>query len=383
MTDRSSITNKVLASAAAILILALAVILSIYQPWNQRESSQQPRVGAILDLTGPAASFGAMQQQGMQLALEDIRDSDCAEDLELIVEDSRLDARLALSAVSKLIESDSVIALTSITGSSMALAVAPIANRERVPIVDSLSSSPALTTDGGEYYFRIQPADSYAGTYLVDWAIELGTRSSAIIYSDSDWGQGLRDAIRAMASERGLAIELEDRVRPGDVDFRAMIARLRSSPADTVFLLAHPQEAGLFLRQAGESRLPMRILGSDSLSTQEVKTAAGDFLDGVLFALSSEGSGEMLENFRARFRERFGADANANSIRAYDALMLIHRVVCDTGSNREAIRAALDSLEGYEGVSGPLSFDSNGDVADPAYDRFVYVGGAYRRLSEQ
>ena len=282
----------------------LALSVSVFG-CGEGQGPRTVRFGSILDLTGPAASFGQMQRQGLELALEETQQSDCDWKVDLIIEDSRLEPRLALAAVNKLIEVDRVSAITSVTGSSMALTISPVAGRASVPIVDSLSSAPALSEEGGEYYFRIQPPDTYAGRHLVNWAGELGAQTVATVYADSDWGQGLREAIRHELEQHHLELVLEEAARPGEIDFRTIILRLRRADPDLLFLVAHPQEAGLFLRQASEAGLDVMVVGSDSLSTEEVRTAAGSALDGVLFALASEGAGPRLEDFRERFRRKY------------------------------------------------------------------------------
>lgn len=378
--SRNRRRRRYLVAGLAIAVAGAIVLLLYVAPWSASRPATHVPVGTILDLSGPAASFGEMQLQGMRLALEDIATSSCPYKIDLIVEDSRLDPKLALAAAGKLFDSDKVVALSSITGSSMALTVAPAAKRAHVPIVDSLSSSPALSHDGGDFYFRVQPPDTYAGVYLVRWARELGMRTSAVVYADSDWGQGLRDAIVDAAGKEGLTVILREPAKPGDVDFRALLARVNAAHPEVVYLVAHPQEAGLFIKQAAEAGLRMRIMGSDSLSTEEVRTAAGRAVDGVMFALSAAGSGSAAERFQSRFQSRYGTQASANSIKPYDALMLLHHVVCTTGPSPAAIRSGLRQLKGYKGISGVISFDEHGDPVMPEYDRFVYKGTSYARM---
>jgi len=333
------------------------------------------RLGAILDLTGPAASFGKAQQQGIELAIESLTQSPlCKMDVSATFEDSRLDPKLAIAAASKLLNQDHVSAVVSITGSSMALATAPLFNRAKVPVVDSLSSAPALTHDGGAYYFRIQPADTYAGTVLVNWAAgALGYQTAAIIYAASDWGQGLRDAIVAAAPGRKLSILATEKAALGQIDFRATIIRLTGLRPNVVFLVAHPQEAGLIIKQLRELDLTTPILGSDSLSTDEVKTAAGKYLEGVRYCLASEGGGPAFADFQRRYQLRFHARATVNSIKPYDVTMLVAQAACDSTTRPQDIRDELTRMT-YRGISGTISFDRTGDLANPAYDCFQYKG---------
>ena len=191
------------------------------------------------------------------------------------------------------------------------------------------------------------------------------------------------EAIGEAAAEGTLNIVFRERVRQGDADFRAPLARLRRLSPSVAFLVANPQESGLLLRQMRESGLQLPIIGSDNLSAHEVITGAGEAVNGAMFALSSPGQGTRFERFRDRFRERYHAQVSTNSVRAYDALMLVHHVMCTVGAEREAIQKGLESLPSYDGVSGKISFDRHGDIHDPAFDRFVYEGRRYSLVTKR
>lgn len=339
------------------------------------------KIGSILDLTGPAASFGEMQLQGLNLAVAEIQNDDCPVTVELIVEDSRLESKLATTAANKLIDVDGVSAITSITGSGMALQIAPIVNRKQVPVLDSLSSSPALTDEGGAYYFRVQPDDYYSGRYLVDWIKSEDFSSVFIVYADSDWGQGLLNAISDSTRESGIAVIGTERVKRGDFEFRPVLARIRESNPDAIFLVANPQESGIFIRHAKDFGVQVPIYGSDTLSTKEATEAAGDAINSVRYVLASEGEGTKLKSFSAVFREKYGSEPSSNSIRPYDALMVLNHIACRNGTNRESLFEGLKELQGYKGIVGEIEFDENGDIVSPAFSRYEYNGLEPQKLN--
>jgi len=365
-----------------LLILLTATVLLFANCPKPPNSNNSLRIGAILDLTGPGASFGQMQRQGIDLAVEVINASPkCNLRIAAIIEDSRLDPKTALAAATKLIEVDKVSAVCSITGSSMALTTAPLFNQAKIPIVDSLSSAAALTSEGGPFYFRIQPSDNFAGEYLVTWAKENPTVSrAAIVSADSDWGQGLRDSITGSARNKGLIIIDTETAKLGETDFRSMILRIRRQNPDLLFLVAHPQEAGLIIKQMAELNYKLPTMGSDTLSTEEVRTAAGKALDGVMFCLTSAGSGKSYEDFQNRFRSRYGKDATINSIKPYDSVMILYDTACKTGPSAEQIYSSLQGLTSFQAISGNISFDKNGDISTPQYDRLIYRGDTFSKI---
>lgn len=363
---------------STVLMIAVAALLAGCKHATD-SGIHQVKIGAILDLTGPAASFGQMQREGIELAAADLNISPaCKYQMLPVIEDSRLDPKLAIGAATKLVYDDKVAAVSSITGSSMALVTAPVFGKAGVPVLDSLSSAPSLTGQGNGFYFRIQPPDTYAGKYLVSWAGEFPrVHRVAIIYAESDWGQGLRDSIMVAARAAHMDVVIAESARPGEIDFRPALLRIRRRNPDLLFLVAHPQEGGLIIKQLALIGYKIPVMGSDSLSTEEVKTAAGRALDGVLFCLSSTGKGPAYEAFQQRFKRRFGTEATVNSIKPYDAFMIIAKTVCEAGTDGKAIRQGLLNMPSYQGISGSISFDEHGDIRDPSYDRFQFHGDKY------
>src|SRR5207244_3363323 len=127
---------------------------------------------------------------------------------------------------------------------------------------------------------------------------------------------------------QGLTILTTESARLGETDFRPTILRIRRMSPDLIFLVAHPQEAGLIIKQLAEMNYKIPLMGSDTLSTDEVRTAAGKALDGVMFCLSSPGGGSGYDDFQKKFTKRFGKEATSNSIKPYDTVMLIYDTAC-------------------------------------------------------
>src|SRR3712207_8912278 len=91
------------------LAIMLASFLCITNCQKPPDNEKIVKIGAILDLTGPAASFGQMQRQGIDLAVADINAAPrCGHRVVSIIEDSRLEAKTAMAAATKLAEQDKI-----------------------------------------------------------------------------------------------------------------------------------------------------------------------------------------------------------------------------------------------------------------------------------
>ena len=92
-------------------------------------------VGVILPLTGPAASTGADFQQGMQLAIEDLKPR-----VEFDIQDSKSNPRDGLSAAQQLVTKD-IDVLSSIL-SAISVPLVPLATENQIPLVSSVVPRP-------------------------------------------------------------------------------------------------------------------------------------------------------------------------------------------------------------------------------------------------
>ncbi len=160
--------NKKLIGAIVVVLISVLAVLVV----TRRESSAESvRIGAILPLTGDAGSYGVGLERGMELALENVNEHGGinGRTLGVVVEDSQADPAKAVSAFNKLRTVDGVPMVIGDMFSAGTLAIAPIAERNKVVLL-SPSASAVELTEAGDYIFRIYPSDTYDGMYLATYA---------------------------------------------------------------------------------------------------------------------------------------------------------------------------------------------------------------------
>ena len=124
--------KKIIISAVVVVIIASVVILTK----NNVANNNVVKIGAIMTMTGRASFLGEIDKNAMEIAIKEINAKYPNKKVILIVEDSQSDAKVAASAVSKLINIDKVDAIfVETTGPSVA--VSPIAKSAGVPVIYS------------------------------------------------------------------------------------------------------------------------------------------------------------------------------------------------------------------------------------------------------
>lgn len=363
----------------AYLLLALGCAVDT-PPLPTPELKQPIKIGSLLALTGEHKSFGITQRNGIEIALAEINASGGINGRPLEVEfaDSRLDADQAQQEYKRLVASG-VPAILGVTGSGVALRLAPFAEADRVVLLDSIDTSPELTAKGGTYFFRNIASDAYGGQVLAQWAMERKADTGIVVFnSENDWSTGCRASVEAAYPAAGGHFASDAlAVVDSTTDFGPAAAKVREGDAKAVFVCLMGRQAGLFTKQAAGSGATGTFYGTDPFSQQEFIDNAGDALSRSLFALPAAGGDPRYDAFAAEYKKLNASEADGIAAKAYDSAWLMATALRATASAKfdgPSIRDALAAAR-YEGITGDNSFDTNGDLKTAKFDRFTYKDG--------
>jgi len=147
---------------------------------------------------------------------------------------------------------------------------------------------------------------------------------------------------------------------------------VRSSRPDVVVLAARTRDI-VQLRGAQTLREPgwPPLLGGDAIYSPIDLAGQSDLFEGITLTMMTPPASPEGRRFAERYRQRFGIEAENPAYACYDAVMLVGRAVAEEGANREAVRVYLRHLgrdiPAYEGVTGKIRFDDNGDAMDARF----------------
>lgn len=92
-----------------IVVLILIILSLLFISFSSDDESDSVKIGVITDLTGPAAYWGESTRVGAEIAADELNGEGI--EVELVFEDYRLEASLALNAAQKLVGADGVDAI--------------------------------------------------------------------------------------------------------------------------------------------------------------------------------------------------------------------------------------------------------------------------------
>ena len=339
-------------------------------------------IGCISILSGDVATYGSETRHGIDLALEDIDASEILGTNKISVkyEDSRIDAVVGTQAINKLINIDKVPAIIGPFSSRVMMAVAPIAEKNRVVLLSASATADDIR-DAGKYIYRIVPPNKAQGTTAARFIYnQLGATKVAVYYVNDEYGVSLAREFKAAFEAVGGSTCFYEAFDPGQTDFRSSIEKIKATKPDAIYFPGQAGETGRILRQAKEIGLDKPFVGGDGSYSPDLITIAGDAAEGSYYTLMSmdyDSAKRRIEEFESRYSARFGEDATVYAAYAYDAMrVLANAISASKEFTGPAIKSALDNMDAYHGITGITDFDENGEV-DKSFAVYQVVGGKF------
>ena len=343
-------------------------------------------IGVITPLSGDAAVYGEPSLNVLNLAASQINDAGGVNGrmIELVPQDGACNGTDAANAMQQLVNVEGVEIVIGGFCSSESLAAAPIANENEVLLFSVGSSSPDLTTEGGDYFFRNYPSDASQGTVLADVAYNHYEYTSvAVIQENLDYPLGIYNAFDSAFSELGGETTVET-FAPETEDFRTTLAKLQELDADALLVSVQtPSSAERILQQVQELDWDVALIGADVIPGSDLASESPELVEGMLVAEfgCDEESAEFQEFFNA-YIEMYDADPEFLSYAQteYDGLFILADAIAEVGEDASEIRQWLLDLEGWSGVSGIIEFDENGDRSEGGHSPEVILDGVVTAL---
>jgi len=328
-------------------------------------------IGVIAPLTGEIPKVGESTQNAAQMAVDEINAAGGLEvggtqyNVRIVIEDNESRAESAVAAATKLITQDNVIAIIGPQASKQAVPTGQVANDRETPMISPWSTNPD-TTFNRPWVFRVAFLDPFQGTVMASFVQEeFGAQTAAVLYDiASDYPKGLAENFRAAFEEAGGEIVAFESFTTGDTDFSAQLTNIADANPDVIFTPQYYNEVPLIVQQARGLGIEAPIVGSDSWGTPELIDLCGDDCEGLFFSThyAADIATETAQSFIRAYEERYGELPDDVAALTYDAFQMLFDSIQRAGElDKAAIRDALAEVDRFEGVTGIMSFDEQGD----------------------
>jgi branched-chain amino acid transport system substrate-binding protein len=350
--------KKLVLGLLALLVIAL-VGVGIYRQFNNKNTGNEViKIGAILPLTGEISSFATPLLEGIEIAKEQIK-LDNRLNLQIVIEDSKADAKTAISALEKLKSIDKTKIIVGDISSSTTLALIPEIEKNGMFLLCPGASSPKLMNISRNYA-RSYPSSAFESKVSAERLFSKGLKKAAIIYVNSEYGIGLHDIFTSTFLEKGGVVVFEEKYPERSLDFRNIISRMKSAKPECLYLAGNQKEMGMFVKQLVESKVSIPIIANMSFLEKECLEIAGKSARGVEVPIVKFDPSDTLNAgtlaFTKLFLNKYGRNPTLVNAIGFDAVMLVYASILKNGNNPELVAEHIRNLKNYQGAVGKLNF---------------------------
>ena len=365
--------------SSKLLMTAVAALALLGSAAAQAET----KIGTAGPLSNAEALFGKTWQNGMQLAIDEANAAGgvAGQKIQLVRQDDQGDPKQGTLIAQKFCDDASVLAVIANFNSGVTIPSSDTYNRCGMPQVTN-SSNPKVTAAGYKNLFRPMANDFMQGAAPATYAQKtLGAKSAAIVHDKQAFGQGVADVFKANFEKNGGKVTSYSGVAATDVDFSALITKIKTENPDVVYYGGTMPGVGLFLKQLRELGLKSAFFAADSAFLPDLITTAGATnAEGAIVSFQAPpyDSNPKLVKFAADYKKAFNEEPGPYSAYGYNQAAIILAAMKRTGAGptRAAIVKELQATN-YDGLMGNVAFDEKGELKEPSLYLYKVQGGKF------
>lgn len=387
--------------AAAAQAPAAGKVIRVYESWPM-QGSMIPEGTAMLN--------------AIKMAVDEVKGQVAGYKIELVFVDDASpttgswDGTIEANNAQKAIADNQALVYFGTYNSGAAKISMPLTNEAGMAQITPANSYPGLTKPGygpgepGIYrptgkvnYFRTFGADDFQGASGAAWAKCLGFKKVYILDDRQLYGKGIADVFDSHAKKIGLNVVAHDGVESVNIDFRALLTKVRGSGADLIYFGGLVDSGGPQIAQQmdalGMFKAGVKLLSDDAMYSDAVpKAVSADILNGNLYVTFASPALDQLptavgKNFYKNYKAKYGADPIGWSIYAYNGMLVVLDSIkraapmldraTDVTAKRAAVLEAMRATKNLDGVSGRITFDANGDPTTYLMSGFLFKDAKY------
>jgi branched-chain amino acid transport system substrate-binding protein len=344
------------------------------------------KIGSAAPLTGPQAHLGKDNENGVRLALDEANAKGVTIGgkkvrFELVSEDDQADPKLGNVVAQKLVDAK-VAGVVGHLNSGTSIPASQVYNDAGIPEITPSATNPKYTHQGFKTAFRVMANDIQQGSVLGEFAAKkLGMKKIAIVDDKSAYGAGLADEFEKAAKAAGAEIVTREYTTDKATDFMSILTNVKGKGAELVFYGGMDAQSGPMMKQVKTLGLTAKFLTGDGGCTPEFLKLAGDAAEGAYCSQAGLPIDKMPagKEFQTKFNTKYGEIQNYSPY-CYDAFNVFVEAMKKADSTDPAKYLPELAKIDYQGVTGHISFDPNGDLQGGAITLYQAKAGKWEVL---
>lgn len=352
-------------SVVVLVVLSLLMSLSFVQAQDKviKIASQTP-------LSGPQSVLGVSMRNAIELAIEQLAApiEELGYTIEFVPYDDEAKPDKGTSNANSIVADENILAVVGHLNSGVALPASEVYNGSNLAMVSPANTNPAITDREYLTVSRVCGRDDLQGPTGAEFANKLGVTSVYVLHDTTAYGEGVARFFRQRAEELEITV-LGFEGTEETANFDSLIQPILALEPEMVYFGGIYSQTGIFINQARAAGFEGVFMGPDGTDSSEFAQLAGDAGVGTYYT-SVAGPANIYPNaeqFITDYTEKFGEAPQPFAAQSYDAtaivLLAIEAAIEEAGGKptRLQVAEAVRAVQDYEGLTGTITFDANGD----------------------
>jgi branched-chain amino acid transport system substrate-binding protein len=298
--------------------------------------------------------------------------------VEFIMYDDQSNPGQAVKIYEKLITDDKVDLLLAPWGTPFQIAIAPVLERYKFPVVGNSAASVQLKTiKPGYIWFPTSAIPDRVGPALADMLKAQGAQTVAVFANTLPFTKEVKTFLIPSLEKNGIKVTVDEDYPPDIKDMTALLDRAKGAQPDALVALSYPPDSVLFAKQAKELGVVAPFVFSMVGPTMDFyQKAMGPAAENVVtlghWSPNRDewtGGKAFYDAYKQKFNE---IPDHLNSALAWMSLEILEDAVAKVGLDREKLRETI-ATETFDTINGPVKFEGVENVITPT--AFLQIQG--------
>ncbi len=352
------------------------------------------KIGALVSITGPTSFLGQPEKNTLEMLVNQINKNGGinGNKIKLIVYDTKGQPGATVILARKLIYSDRVLAIIGPTRSGSTLAIIPLIERARVPLI-SMASSYKITTPTKKWVFKTAPSDGLAVERLYSYMRDHNIKNIAILTAETGFGESGKEELEKLAGKYGIKILDKETFGATDTNMTPQLIKIKNTKGVQAIVCwgTNPGPASV-AKEVKQLGIKVPLFMSHGVASKRFIQLAGKSSEGIMLPAGkllvadqlpkTDPQRAVLLKYKDEYEKIYGPVSTFGG-HAYDAFEMLKQVLENGARTKTQIRDGLEKIKNFVGITGIFTYSKKDHAGlDPSDFCIVkIVNGNWKLIS--
>lgn len=328
------------------------------------------KIGALVSITGPTAFLGEPERNTLEMLTKEVNKNGGIKGnkIDLIVYDTKGNPSSTVVLARKLIYSDKVDVIIGPTRSGSTLAIIPLIERSRVPLI-SMAASHKITKPVKKWVFKTAPSDSLAVERIYSYMKDKGIKNVALLTASTGFGSSGREELKKLAPKYDIKIVADELFGPKDTNMTSQLIKIKNVKGLQAIVCwgTNPGPASV-AKNVKELNIKVPLFMSHGVASKKFIELAGNASNGIILPggklliadqlPENDPQKKVLLAYKKMYEAKFGPVSTFGG-HAYDAFNIIEMAIEKGAANRASLRNNIEKTKNFVGITGIFNYSKN------------------------